>query len=179
MELSENSVWILPALDLNLCLQMLDVGGRTVIPVEKTGIPLNQRMLNSFLYLVELGLVEPAEQAFRPTARMRARLGPVARPSRILRLESERAVVAAAYFGEEAVTLVETTGEDGQSCRISSFDCNKLAQELERLIGSWGSKKTTLEGFLPDGTFLVRKQLTDSAEQRQEDIRAAMAVLTG
>ena len=61
MELTEHSVWILPALELNLCLQMLGAGERQVLPVARTDTPLNHRMLNSFLYLLELGLVDDVD----------------------------------------------------------------------------------------------------------------------
>ena len=86
MELTEHSVWILPALELNLCLQMLGAGERQVLPVARTDTPLDHRMLNSFLYLLELGLVETEGARFRPSQKLRRRLEPVASPVQILRL---------------------------------------------------------------------------------------------
>ena len=50
MELTENSTWILSAMELNLCLHMLGAAQRTVLPVAESEQPLGRRMLNSFLY---------------------------------------------------------------------------------------------------------------------------------
>ena len=65
MELTENSTWILPALELNLCLRMLGAQQRMILPVAENDLPLERRMLDSFLYLMELGLVEPEGENFR------------------------------------------------------------------------------------------------------------------
>ena len=49
MELTENSTWILPALELNLCLRMLGAQQRMILPVAENDLPLERRMLDSFL----------------------------------------------------------------------------------------------------------------------------------
>jgi hypothetical protein len=174
MELTEHSVWILPALELNLCLQMLGAGERQVLPVARTDTPLNHRMLNSFLYLLELGLVETEGARFRPSRRLRRRLEPVAFPVQILRLGDGKEFVLAAYLGEEAITLARLQGEDGQSCRLSAVTEEELAQELECLPERLEPEQLQLELLDREGQSLLREPLPPEPEGRREAIRSVL-----
>lgn len=174
MELTEHSVWILPALELNLCLQMLGAGERQVLPVAETDTPLDHRMLNSFLYLLELGLVETEGARFRPSEKLRRRLEPVASPRQILRLGDGTEFVLAAYLGEDAVTLAEVQGEDGQSCRLSAVTPAELAEALERLPEKLEPEKLQLELLDREGQSLLSEPLPPETERRREAIRSVL-----
>ena len=174
MELTEHSVWILPALELNLCLQMLGAGERQVLPVAETDTPLDHRMLNSFLYLLELGLVETEGARFRPSEKLRRRLEPVASPRQILRLGDGTEFVLAAYLGEDAITLAEVQGEDGQSCRLSAVTPGELAEALERLPEKLEPEKLQLELLDREGQSLLSEPLPPETERRREAIRSVL-----
>ena len=174
MELTEHSVWILPALELNLCLQMLGAGERQVLPVAETDTPLDHRMLNSFLYLLELGLVETEGARFRPSEKLRRRLEPVASPRQILRLGDGTEFVLAAYLGEDAITLAEVQGEDGQSCRLSAVTPAELAEALERLPEKLEPEKLQLELLDREGQSLLSEPLPPETERRREAIRSVL-----
>ncbi len=174
MELTENSVWILPALELNLCLQMLGAGERQVLPVAETDTPLDHRMLNSFLYLLELGLVETEGDRFRPSQRLRRRMEPIAFPRQILRLGDGTDAVLAAYLGEKAIALAEVLGEDGQSCRLSAVTGEELAEELERMPEEPASQQLQLELLDREGNALLKVRLPGEPALRQEAIRGVL-----
>ena len=174
MELTEHSVWILPALELNLCLQILGAGERQVLPVAETDTPLDHRMLNSFLYLLELGLVETEGARFRPSEKLRRRLEPVASPRQILRLGDGTEFVLAAYLGEDAITLAEVQGEDGQSCRLSAVTPAELAEALERLPEKLEPEKLQLELLDREGQSLLSEPLPPETERRREAIRSVL-----
>lgn len=174
MELTENSTWILPAMELNLCLRMLGAAQRTVLPVAESEQSLNRRMLNGFLHLLELGLVEPEGELFRPTAKMRARLEPIARPRAILRLGSAAGGLLSVYLGEDAVTLAEAAGEDGQSCRLDAAERETLERELERALDAQGIAGAVLELLGPDGRMIEKTTLPDGSGPRQEALRSAL-----
>ena len=174
MELTENSVWILPALELNLCLHMLGAGDRQVLPVAASEIPLNRRMLNSFLYLLELGLVEPEGTGFKPSAKMLSRLRPVAQPRGLLRVGEGEEFSLALYFGEDAVTLAEARGEDGQSCRLSAVPRETLRQELASLLKERGMESPELELLSPEGALIRKEKLPAAPEQREEVLRSVL-----
>ena len=174
MELTENSNWILPALEMNLCLRMLGAQQRMILPVAENDLPLERRMLDSFLYLMELGLVEPEGENFRPTARMRARLDPIAHPRGVLKLGSGGNALLAVYFGKDAVTLAEVIGEDGQSCRLSVPPRDALPRERESALEEQGIARAELGLSGPDGIRRGKLALSGAGEGRLEALRSAL-----
>ena len=144
MELSERTNWYLSAMELTLCLRILGQAERTILPVAESEQPLAHRMLDGFLHLAEIGLLEGANGAYRPTALLKARLLPAAEPERSLILPDGKAPLAV-YFRGGAATVIEATGENGQSCRISAPEPEALAELLEERLRENLALRPTLE----------------------------------
>lgn len=117
MELSKRTNWILSTVDLNICVRLLGREDWEDFPAPATEQALGRRMLDSFLELVRLGLVRPAENGYTCTEAMGDRLGPVAWPEWSVMLRREDRSVLGLYGAGGGLRLVERL--EGDQCRVS------------------------------------------------------------
>lgn len=83
MELTEQAAWILSAVELNICINLLGRSDWADFPASYSSRSLNKRMLDSFLHLVQIGLIEPSDSGYRAAKTMKERLDPAVRPEQV------------------------------------------------------------------------------------------------
>lgn len=117
MELSEGTNWILSTVELDICVRILGREDWTDFPIVASEEALGKRMLDAFLHLVRMGLIDAAGTGYVGTERMRRRLETVAWPDWSVALFRGGTPVQRLYSRQGVLCLVEML-EEGK-CRIS------------------------------------------------------------
>lgn len=155
MELTEQAAWILSAVELNICIKLLGRNDWTDFPVSYSSHSLHRRMLDNFLHLARIGLVEPGDSGYRAAEAMKKRLDPAARPEQVAVVSSETMPWARIYIRGDSAVSIEWLEHDLRSCRVTALPRSGAAAALEKLLYSkTASEEDTATRYLEfwDGT---------------------------
>ena len=136
MELTEQAAWILSAVELNICINLLGRSDWTDFPVSYSSHSLHRRMLDNFLHLARIGLVEPGGSGYRAAEAMKKRLDPAARPEQVAVVSSETMPWARIYIRGDSAVSIEWLEHDMRSCRVAALPRSGAAAALETLLYS-------------------------------------------
>lgn len=134
MELSEQAAWILTAVELNICIKLLGRNDWTDFPVSYTARPLDRRILDNFLHLTQLGLLEPAGSGYRVAGAMKKRLAPAVCPNRVAVVRDETMPWARLYVRGDDAVCIEWLGSDLRRCRVTAMPRSEAPAALDRLL---------------------------------------------
>lgn len=118
METEMYDTWILDGMELNICVRALGYSEWHYIPVENTGENLKEKMLESFLRLVDKEMFYATDGGFLPTEQMKALILPIADPDEIFEANEQGKYTV--FFGKDEGNLVgvEKIETEKESYRI-------------------------------------------------------------
>ena len=155
MELTEQAAWILSAVELNICVKLLGRDNWTDFPVSYSARSLDRRMLDNFLHLAQIGLVEPTNSGYRAAEGMKKRLDPAVRPEQVAVVSDKTMPWARLYIRGDCAVCIEWLENDLKNCRVTAFPRSEAAAALEKLLYSkTASEDDTATRYLEifDGT---------------------------
>ena len=141
MELSEQAAWILSAVELNICINLLGRNDWADFPASYSSRSLNKRILDNFLHLTRIGLMEPVGSGYRVAEATKKRLAPVVCPEQVAVVSDKTMPLARLYIQGNSAVCIEWLGADFKSCRVSAFPLSGAAAALEKLPVSAAFKK--------------------------------------
>lgn len=147
MKLGQENDWIFSDVDLNLCVQMLGQQENCDFLIAESSKPLEERMLESFLSLTELGLICPQGEGYVCSESMRKRFLPLAYPDRtvIFSIPSQQASCAVYWKGQQCI-VVEKQGPDSFGYRVGM----RQPGEAEKLLRDFSACIPENHGEVPD-----------------------------
>lgn len=105
METKLYDVWLLDDVELNICVRILGFSDWYHIEIEDNQEPLESRMLEGFISLVEKGFLCVIGDHFQPTKRMRELILPLAAPDQIVHVYRQDS--SHVYFKRKEGNLVK------------------------------------------------------------------------
>ena len=157
MVLLEDSIWILSSLELDLCFHILEQRHLSILPVEETDAPLDQRMLNGFLHLTQLGLLEPTDSGYRPTALLTERMQPLITADVLFSLTDGRQSLVG-FFGPDGCATLVPKADAPSLYALATFPLPELEQALEDWCGT-AAAAVTLTLMTPENAVLAQEQI--------------------
>lgn len=177
MVLFDSGTWVLSSLELALCVRMLSPDALLPLPIDETTAPLDHRMLDAFLHLAELGLLDPSETGYCPSAMMRKRFFPLTESGRTLLLKTDGAMLSIC-FGIERALLLEPLGPWLQQCRIMELLPGEWEAALRARLTEWGgAARLELRG--PNGVPLLQEEIPAVRRDVSPDFAALRQILEG
>lgn len=117
MKLENDSKWILTDLELQLCARILGRTDWSLTQVRENGAPLEQRFLNAFLHLCDLGLLQPGQKGFRAAECLKERFAPILSPKFTVSVQSGESLFTL-YGNEDKVAFLERRDTSAQTCEL-------------------------------------------------------------
>lgn len=159
MHSEQENNWILSAVEVNLCVNILGRQEWNGFPVQETEQPLQQRILEGFFKLAERGLLESTPTGYRAAAAMRQRMDCIAWPEYIWGAYYPQLPPLFLYKkGTQQMGVQQITTEQ-QSCRIFSVEQAPievlLSPELRDMVAV---TESTVEEA-PEETFVMESEL--------------------
>lgn len=136
MELTEQAIWILSAVELNICIKLLGRNDWRDFPVSYSAHSLNRRILDNFLHLTQVGLVEPMGSGYRVAEAMKKRLAPAVCPEQVAVVSDKTMQWARIYIRGDSAVCIEWLANDMRSCRVAALPRSKASAALEKLLYS-------------------------------------------
>lgn len=127
MKKEQESGLVLTTLELHLCMELLGREEWEGFPVLETDQSLEQRMLEAFFHLADIGLLEHEPEGYTVAEELTARLHPVAWPQRILTACSRTGLLLNAYQENGCTVIVQQVMTEEQSCRVYQAAQEELA----------------------------------------------------
>lgn len=118
MKLENDSKWILSEVELQLCARVLGQRDWSLAQVRENGAPIEQRLLNAFLHLCDLGLLLPGERGFRAAENLKNRFAPILSPTLSVSLQCETGNLSI-YGDKERMVLIESVNIGNSRCVLS------------------------------------------------------------
>ncbi|MCD7887509.1 MAG: hypothetical protein LUG44_07825 [Clostridiales bacterium] len=130
MKREQENGLILTTMELHLCMELLGREEWEGFPVLETNQSLEQRMLEAFFHLADLGLVEHEPEGYVISDELPVRLYPVVWPQRILTACSRTGLLLNAYQEDGRIVIVQQVLTEEQSCRVYPAETEELAELL-------------------------------------------------
>ncbi len=169
---------ILTTMELHLCMELLGREDWEDFPVLETNQPLEQRMLEAFFHLADLGLMEHELEGYVIADELPARLHPVAWPQRILAACNRTGFLLNAYQEDGRTVIVQQVLTEEQSCRVYPAEAEELAEllvdellpeaeeaDLEQPPFETLSEDVTLEELLEQSEVVILATSADGAPE--------------
>lgn len=122
MQQDNNEIWVMSVLELKICMYLAGCEEWDYFPVMYSPVPMEQRLIQGFLNLAEMGFLKKEQEKYAPTEKLRAWFQGVAAPECVLQvLGKNRMPILYAVNGRHAVA-VEQVSVQNESVRIYNTD---------------------------------------------------------
>ena len=122
MQQDNNEIWIMSVLELKICMYLAGCEEWNYFPVMYSPVPLEQRIIQSFLNLADMGFLKKEQEKYAPTEKLEAWFQKMAVSECVLQvLGKNRMPILYAVNGRHAVA-VEQVSVQNESVRIYNTD---------------------------------------------------------
>ena len=134
MKLDQNSNWVLSAIELRLAMQIFGKPDWAEVPVFEDGRSLEQRMLEAFVHMAEIGFLEYTPSGYRSTQNMKAFLHCLAQPERVVAGSGESVHSAAIYLSVGQAMMLQAVPTDEEHFRVSPVQPEEWAEQFVQAL---------------------------------------------
>lgn len=134
MKSDQNNNWVLSDIELQLCIQLLGIHNQIGVPVYETEQPLEKRMLEAFVHLVNAGLIEYTPLGYRNSEMMNTFIRCLVQPECIVTAEKDEIIQTTGYLSGEYTLMVESLMTEELKYRLIPVSRENWGEQFTELL---------------------------------------------